>query len=62
VILDDGIKTIQNEVYLFSLKKRTSCFFLKIQKNVVFFRSPKKPGGLFFLFKSRVFLNPADKP
>jgi len=37
VILYDGIRTIQNEVFLFSLQnKQNHCFFLKKQKNGVF--------------------------
>jgi len=47
VILHDGIKTIQNGVFLFSLKKKENLFFLN-QKNVIFQKKPKKTGEFFF--------------
>ena len=56
VILHDGIKTIQNEVFLFSLKKRTKSgfFYKKLQKTFFFFKQ-KNPGGLFFFEKPGFF-------
>jgi len=55
VALHDGIKTIQNWVFLFSLKKRTeSCFFLK---NLFFSKKQKKTGGLFFFEKKNRFFS-----
>ena len=44
VILHDGIKTIQNGFFLFSLKKEQNLVSLK--KTV--FLTQKEPGGLFF--------------
>ena len=41
VILHDGIKTIQNGVFLFSLKKKENLFFLN-QKNVIFQKKKQK--------------------
>jgi len=48
VILHDGIKTIQNGIFLFSLKKE--------QNLVSFLKNPKKQVGFYL---TRVFLNPA---
>jgi len=51
VILHDGIKTIQNGFFLFSLKKEQNLVSLK--KNSFF--NPKKTRWVVFLKKSRFF-------
>jgi len=57
VILRDGIKTIQNVVFLFSLKKEQNlASFQKPKKTTFVSKKAKKTGGLFS--KKRVFLNP----
>ena len=44
-------------VFLFTLKKEQKPDSFKTKKTVFFFKT--KTGGLFFLKKKRVFLNPA---
>jgi len=53
VILHDGIKTIQNGVFLFSVNEQNIVSFSKNKKNFLF----EKPGGSFFLKKTG-FFNP----
>jgi len=44
VILHDAMKTIQNGVFMFFLKKRTkTCFFIPKKTSL-----KKKPGGMLF--------------
>ena len=57
VILHDGIKTIQNGVFLFSLKKKKMFFFFKSKKRYFSKKKTKKQVS-FFLNKS--FLNPGS--
>jgi len=47
------LKTIQNGIFPFSLKKEQKLFFYKQNKN--FFFEQKNPGGCFFLKKKRAF-------
>jgi len=64
VILHDGIKTIQNGVFLFSLKKEQNLVsFQKTKKNTFFLKKTffkkklKKTGGLNFFEKKNKFFS-----
>jgi len=56
MILYDAIKTIQNRVFVFFLKKRAKTYlFKKTNKRKSFFSNPKNPGGLLFFEENGFF-------
>jgi len=55
MILYDAIKTIQNRVFVFFLKKEQKPIYLKKQTKESFFSNPKNPGGLLFFEENGFF-------